>query len=451
MPEKSILFFGAGTSAFLKVPTTEKQNNFFRVFFFDENKEIINYINEEYGVLDQKDIDQLLQLKVKMKETVGFVKDMFLKNSFKVMDLYNLIDMSVSENRGFITKNNNKYYVSNITEIRNNILTILQVLFGMLENNILKNKQNDFLKLKDFFKSIAEIEISKRRNQLIGGTIDLQSKEFLFTDIGYVNTNWDVFILWAMLLAHKELNNENKNYIPDKCGIAKLKVFNDFFTYLNSMDINESSNKDWFPYNQAVAYRINDVSHISDRRIILFPTYFPHGQTHWLECPICGKLTMYIDKNFQTYSSNFAMYKIEKLKCSHCYNDLELSNSSMLLQTNYKVKSPYIEEIQRSMRIAINKCDKLIFIGYSLPQDDIEYNSIFRISSYYTKKVYLVLYKEGCSNEFISAQEAKKICFNTEIEKTIQRYCDIFEEDLIMVNLSGFPASMSEILKIIKQ
>ena len=98
------------------------------------------------------------------------------------------------------------------------------------------------------------------------------------------------------------------------------------------------------------------------------------------------------------------------------------------------------------MRIAINKAEKLIFIGYSLPNDDIEYESIFRISRNTDKKVYIVLYQKNVPNQFLSADSAIEYCKDTDTEKAINRYCDIFGKDNVHVNLSGFPNAYDKIL-----
>ncbi|MBR4318442.1 MAG: hypothetical protein IKP69_00130 [Oscillospiraceae bacterium] len=453
MPNKTVIFFGAGATLKCGMPVTNNQSKLFNKFFFESNDCFRSYIKENMDILKDEDITVLLDMKEEknIQELIEFVKATFVKDTLQMMKFYNLVDIAISERRGFSTSKK-VYTIEEITHFRESLLQLLQVLFGLLEKNVLQENPEGYQKLKQLFKAIAENQLKKRVEQHIDSSTDLQSKEFIFTDISYVSLNWDVLILWAMMTAHKELNNENKNYISDKTGIAKLKVFNDFFTYLNSYDISESqnSNKDWFPYNQTVAYRLNDTDHPSDRRIILFPAYFPHGQTHWLECPLCGKLTMYIDKQFRQYSENFTMQSKRKYQCANCGNqELTLKNSAMLLQTNYKIKAPYIEEIQRAMRIAINKAEKLIFIGYSLPNDDIEYESIFRISRNTDKKVYIVLYQKNVPNQFLSADSAIEYCKDTDTEKAINRYCDIFGKDNVHVNLSGFPNAYDKILELI--
>ncbi len=450
MKNKTVIFFGSGTTAKCNMPITDVQGKLFSSLFFNNDMEFREWIHDYVKILKDEDIDLLIALKQEpeIQKLKQFVNDTFTSDSFDMMSFYNLVDMAITERRGFCCADK-VYSVEEIQKFRNSILVLLQTLFGLLENNILRDNEQEFRKLKDFFKAIAKEELSKRRMQYIHDSIDLQSKEFIFTDVEYISLNWDVLILWAMLIAHKELNNSNSNYISDKHGISKLKVFNEFFSYLNSSDTGSKKNKDWFPYSQPVAFRINDTEYPSDKRVILFPTYFPHGQTHWLECPICGKLTMYLDKQFRVYSQDFAMSPKRQYQCSHCDQPLNLENSAMLLQTNYKMKSPYNEEIQRSMRIAINNAKRLVFVGYSLPNDDIEYRSIFRISRNESKQVYVVLRKAGADNTFISAKEALEKFPDKNDE--VMRYCEIFGVDNVHVNFAGFPNAADKILEILKQ
>ncbi|MBO5319565.1 MAG: hypothetical protein J6B01_07180 [Ruminococcus sp.] len=451
MNNKSIIIFGAGTTAFCSMPTTEKQGKLFSKLFFNSDDEIKAYIKKEIKILTDKDVDELISF-VKSKnagELKDFIVDSFSENSFNMQDFYNFVDMAISEQRGFMTSCK-IYTIEEIKSFRRQFLTLLQILFSIIENNILCIKQENFNKLKQFFKDIAEKELDKKISKLHNEHINMQSSDFILTDTEYISFNWDVLILWAILLAHKELNNDNSYFASDEYGKVKLKVFNEFFAFLDSCDISKN-NGNWYPYNRTVAFRLNDAEYPSNKRVILFPTYFPHGQTHWLECPVCGKLTMFIDKDFRHYSEHFAMSIKNTYKCSHCENKLSLENSAMLLQTNYKIKAPYIEEIQRSMRVSINNAQKLIFIGYSLPSDDIEYKSIFRIGNRNNKKVYVVLYHHDSPNEFLSAAEAMSICknTNTDTESSIKRFCEIFGDNNVKINLAGFPVASDKIIEIL--
>lgn len=419
---KTVIFFGAGITASLGMPTTENQDNYFRNLFFKEQT--------------TEPVDGLY----------AFVRKLFTEKSFAVQKLYNLIDSAVSDNRGI-----GNYSRRDVEVFRSEILEELQIYFSDCERKALTEKKDEFLKLQSFFEKSARIQLNRKGEMIKNKTPDLQSEEFIFSDVSYISTNWDVLLLWSMMLAHKKLNNMNCDYYSDRTGIFKLKVFNDFYAYLNSVDVNniDGSTANWFPYNQTVAYHINDTDHPSDKRIFLFPTFFPHGQTHWLHCPKCGNLTMFIDKSFDVFSENFPMKKDKKYHCAHCKNsELDLKNSAMLLQTNFKVKEPYIEMIQRSMRIALKDAAKIIFIGYSLPDDDIDYRSVFTEANVEKKKtVYVVLHENDAQNSFVRFD---KMSAGKQKDKA-QRFADVFGAENTFVNFAGSPAALDKVIELLNE
>lgn len=94
-------------------------------------------------------------------ELKDFIVDSFSENSFNMQDFYNFVDMAISEQRGFMTSCK-IYTVEEIKSFRRQFLTLLQILFSIIENNILCIKQENFNKLKQFFKDIAEKELDKK-------------------------------------------------------------------------------------------------------------------------------------------------------------------------------------------------------------------------------------------------------------------------------------------------
>ena len=46
------------------------------------------------------------------------------------------------------------------------------------------------------------------------------------------------------------------------------------------------------------------------------------------------------------------------------------------MQTSFKTSGPpFIEEIQREMRVVVEAADHIVFMGYSLPPDDVTYRA----------------------------------------------------------------------------
>lgn len=437
---KTVIFFGAGSTAPLGMPSTEKQNSIFREFFFGSEESLLK---ECGSFADEKDLAGFYESAGSYDKLNEFVKHLFIRNTFNLQSLYNIIDISILSGREI-----GEYSVTEIVELRSEILELLQVFFAICERTVLTEKKDVFLQYQNFFEQSAKLQL-KRKGEMITSGCNLQSNDFIFSDVSYISTNWDVLLLWAMMLAHKKLNDTNCDNYPDSSGVFKLKVFNDFYTYLNSVDVNGIDNTyaNWFPYNQTVAYRINDSEHPSDKRIFLFPAFLPHGQTHWLHCPKCGKLTMFISKDFEPFCENFPMSKGKSYTCAHCGNNkLNLKNSAMLLQTNFKVKEPYIEMIQRSMRIALKEAERIIFIGYSLPEDDIDYRSLLiEANAHRQKNVYVVLYEKNANNSFIEFDRLP----DEKQKGPVQRFANIFEGKNTYVNFAGAPAALDKIIELL--
>lgn len=50
----------------------------------------------------------------------------------------------------------------------------------------------------------------------------------------------------------------------------------------------------------------------------------------------------------------------------------------IVMQSNFKsAPPPFIEEIQRDLRVIVQKADHIVFMGYSLPPDDVGYRAFF--------------------------------------------------------------------------
>ena len=89
-------------------------------------------------ILKDEDITVLLDMKEEknIKELIEFVRSTFAKDTLDMMKFYNLVDMAISERRGFSIGEKN-YTVEEITHFRENLLQFLQVLFGLLKKNVL--------------------------------------------------------------------------------------------------------------------------------------------------------------------------------------------------------------------------------------------------------------------------------------------------------------------------
>lgn len=458
--EKAVLIFGAGATAALGMPLTEKQNDFFRTFFFSEVTDLKNY-----GLTEQ-DVERFAALKklkaedeFNIEDLINFVKYFFIEDeeSFKMIDLYNLIDIQIHKGLNLtmhksISNEKKILYPHHLVQYRKGILVVLQEYFSM---QIKKAQQNKKIHLYvDFFQEIGKV-LLQEKGELISDGLDLRDSDFVFSNFSYLSFNWDVLLLWSMFIAHKNLNDQNAFYYHNQKRMFKLKVFNDFATFMTSKSFDKDTAK-WYPYNESVAYRLNDPDRNTDRKVVLIPTFFPHGQTNWLDCPYCGKLSAYLGDCFKLQSNSLAMRSPltadDYYKCVHCGSKLTTKDSAMLLQTLYKSKTPYLEEIQRAMRIKVEEAKCLIFIGYSLPEDDIDYKSFFRSAkTVHDKKVFVVLMGNGFEYRWYEAVEVLNMISDDINKEVILRYCEIFGKKNVLISMVGFPTAMDLVTSLVKK
>ena len=158
--------------------------------------------------------------------------------------------------------------------------------------------------------------------------------------------------------------------------------------------------------NEAAAQRLNDPDHGARDRIRISKFLYPHGCVTWRECPDCGKLSSYLGDQWEKDSSvlilppplksfvpedvEFPHYQNEKeikecdrgsvdaRACVNCDTLTYAHHTQIVMQSNFKgAPPPYIEEIQRDLRAVVQEADHIVFMGYSLPPDDVDYRAFF--------------------------------------------------------------------------
>ena len=163
----------------------------------------------------------------------------------------------------------------------------------------------------------------------------------------------------------------------------------------------------WHPMNESSAQRLNDCEHGASDRIRIGKFLFPHGCLWWRECPSCGKLSSYMGDAWATDSPTlfpppplrafvegvtfisaekesraWDRGEVDARACVHCNTLTYMHHTPMQIQSNFKsAPPPFMEEIQRDMRVVVEEADHIIFMGYSLPPDDVAYRAFFAARS----------------------------------------------------------------------
>lgn len=431
---KNVILWGAGATASLGMPTSNDQSSFVTNIANDQNIKVF-LLKEDWELLNDKSYGKLKSLlKLVPNRCVhdgsGLPKEG--EKLLAIQDVFNLL--------AIYKKNRRELFVEGCdTSLTHNDICNAESLLNELIAAYFRKKYAEMLDTKGqaldtyyaIYKTLAEHAMQQKMQAYNEGK-DFTNRKDGFLDYAFVNFNWDAIILWIIFNVHKELNDTKKYYVGSPA--VKLKVFNDFSTYLACKHIEK--NNIWYPYNEAIIGRLNDLEHRYDQRIVLGKFYQPHGSFNWYECPHCGKLNMTMGNKWDIHSKTFFPKRDSRnRKCLFCKTKINSSSNIRLVQTPFKDENPpYLEEIQRDMLTCIEHAEHLVFAGFSLPEDDLMYRSIFSARHRPDVKVTILDYDPSKAHEgFLSLKSAKNA--------TAYRIASTLgaKEENVRVNFKGIP------------
>lgn len=337
-------------------------------------------------------------------------------DKFKLNDLFNLLDMHIPPGFGFrapahrITIGQEKEIQEQFFDARrligakNALLIILIALFYIDYQECIRSKTDLFRKYYDF--AILLGRRMQRDGVALAQTHRHDQPEFYKGDVAFVSLNYDPVALWVQFVAHRDLNKASSAPHVGSPAVP-LHLFHDFGHLIPARRIGKGPGDwPWYPMNEAVAQRLNEQS-ASDSSVRLTKFLFPHGCLCWRECPDCGKLSAYhadawdLDapslfpppplRAFDATICPDWIPEIERLRrlsgqvdarqCLHCGTLTYAHHTQAVMQSSFKPRPPsFIEEIQRDLRATTMHASHIIFMGYSLPPDDVTYRAFFSAS-----------------------------------------------------------------------
>ena len=166
--------------------------------------------------------------------------------------------------------------------------------------------------------------------------------------------------------------------------------------------------------NESSARQLNDPDHGAEVRIRVAKFLFPHGCLWWRECPNCGKLSSYIGDEWELESASllpppplrafldgigfeswtedtletdkWVSGEVDARACVHCRELTYAHHTPLVVQSTLKgLPPPFLQEIQRDMRVVVQRANHVIFMGYSLPPDDVTYRAFLAARTGRTK------------------------------------------------------------------
>lgn len=336
-------------------------------------------------------------------------------DEFKINDLFNVLDMHIPPKFGFrapakrerertpMPSGEQFFDARRLIGARNALLLILTALFHIDYQACLANKRDVLEK----YRGIA-IQVGRRGQrlgvELAGRGHRLDTPDFYKSDVDFVSLNYDPIGLWIQFIAHRELNRDGA--VPHVGSPAiPLHLYHDFGHLIPARGVERhDAHWPWYPLNEAAAQRLNEQKYQSGYRVRLTKFLFPHGCLCWRECPDCGKLSAYHGHQWALDAQDvlpppplrgFAPFpcpdwiegderkmrnkgSVDARACLHCKTLTYAHHTQVVMQSSFKSQPPsFIEEIQRDLRATATRADHIIFMGYSLPPDDVTYRAFF--------------------------------------------------------------------------
>ena len=328
-------------------------------------------------------------------------------NRFRLNDLFNVLDMHGQSGHGFPVKG--EFLTPQRVLGARNALKMLQQTMLYIDWQCGREENKGQLDLHyDFAAALG------RRMQRLGQKLDqcnmrFDSRDWYMGDVSFACFNWDPIALWCQFVANRDLNN------CEKCPLVgngkkkkKMQIFHDLGHFVPGPRVEPKDNNSstqqtpWHPMNESSARQLNDDDHGASVRIRVSKFLSPHGCLWWRECPNCGKLSSYMGDTWDrdsrtlipppplkafvqddTFKSRLPKEleawkrgEVDARACIDCDTLTYAHHTQMIMQSSFKSPPPpFLEEIKRNLRVAVQNAHHIVLMGYTLPQDDVDYRA----------------------------------------------------------------------------
>ena len=335
--------------------------------------------------------------------------------TFKLNDLFNLLDMHGQSGHGFPkglreTAADEFLTPQEVLGARNALKMLLQAMLYVDWQRGRLDRRDELNHHYEFAKAIGQRMQRQGVHYPSIGRFD--SRAFYMGDVSFVSLNYDPVALWCQFVANRDLNKSPS--VPHVGSPArKLQLFHDLGHFVAGTRVEPKAydpKTPWHPMNESSAQRLNDPEHGSHDRIRIMKFLFPHGCLWWRECPNCGKLSSYMGHSWEKDSealipppplktfvrpgvldgrlresrgarkerNAWQKGEVDARACVHCCTLTYAHHTQTRMQSNFKgAAPPFLEEINRDMRVAVQDACHIILMGYSLPLDDVEFRAFF--------------------------------------------------------------------------
>lgn len=333
------------------------------------------------------------------------VKATGVKSAFQLNDLFNVLDMHGQSGHGFRDKQGSFLTPQRVLGARNMLKMLLHAMFYIDWQCSREKNGNELAHHYDFAKALGQR--MQREGLQLAASNRFDSRRFYMGDVSFVSMNYDPVALWCQFMANRDLNKSQS--VPHVgCPASRLQIFHDLGHFVAGSHVKKKRRPDpetpWHPMNETAAQRLNDRSHGSGDVIRISKFLFPHGCLWWRECPDCGKLSSYMGDDWETDSPTlipppplksfvrnighkprfkeeceaWARGEVDARACVHCQTLTYAHHTQTVMQSSFKSRPPpFLDEIKRDLRVAVQNADHIVLMGYSLPPDDADYRAFF--------------------------------------------------------------------------
>ena len=349
-----------------------------------------------------------------LKRIVGICPEK-TNGDIDLTDLFNVLDMHIQSGQsghGFHVKNGeNQIFLTpqRLLAAYNALRMLLCTMFYVDWRYACKEKREDIQRHYEFAAALGR-RMQRRGLELARKVDQFDDRKFYLGEVGFASLNYDPIALWCQFVANRNLN---KSPSAPHIGYPArtLKIFHDLGHFVSSARVNKERipKTPYHPMNEAAAQRLNDDEHDSGDRIRIGKFLLPHGCLWWRECPNCGKLSSYMGDSMEdgTWApcsptlipppplkafvesgqfrnrlecerEDWEKGEVDMRACVHCQTPTYAHHTQTVMQSNFKSSPPpFLEEIGRDLRVAVQEANHIVLMGYSLPRDDLDYRAVF--------------------------------------------------------------------------
>jgi hypothetical protein len=306
--------------------------------------------------------DYLPGVRDKKQRFLKFLEDAFSIRSphhreVYLEDIYTPMDRCISDDLSLRGVD-----LSRLSDVRNDMEYLIA---WAIEYNVQEDRSRDDYYIPAFARHLVSIA-SDRTKKEDERSADRAKNHDPFS---IISLNWDILLDKALDLALRDqdaLLDSNDDY--SKIGVV------DYCCYISSVEAGDKRVRSGLWTLGAGGYNVKLLK--------------IHGSMNWLQCPTCQRL-------FTDFSGKHVVTNaLDPVNCRHCTkHDVPVKlRSSLVMPTFLKDLSNFqIKLVWQNAGVEIMEADKLVFIGYSLPQADFEFRNLLSRMKHINVKIDVVL------------------------------------------------------------